>query len=427
MSIPSIESILYQPGTVVWADEQTPSERLVELINIMNLIIKQDYAFNARQEIDEMACMQLEPSQEMRLLYFQAYLLRDNSVKRDFAQAYQVFGHALDIADEHGDLDSQIVLTEQRALMMYGLSRNREAIYEYEQTLALWHTRAQQLTDPPAEPEIYIRERLGITQFYIGEFDEAAGSLARVLTIANQRPDVPKSRDLRETIAKALWTLGLSHRAQSDMQDGSESLLLSAIAAMRETVRLFNEVGAHEHDISRIHIQWAETLLDLSDLYLQNGQDAMARDARGKALRHITTAKSVQNFSNSDDISGRLLTTLALLRHQITRLPDVEAGREIDDFDAQLTAISLDAIANSLPVVVGKAAALRGEWLLWLGDAPHAREAFVLALADLQANNIGEATHVQRLLRRSNDDARPQRVRHSRATGPRVRRARRNP
>lgn len=418
MSIPGVNSVLYQPGTVVWPGEQKPSERLVELIEAMNGVIELDYAFDLQPEVDEMARMELkmdlEPSQQMRLRYFQGYLLRDNSESRDYGQAYQLFRQALDVAEQYGDLDSQVVLLDQLALMQYGMGQQSEALPLYQQALARWQNRTLQLTDPSVEPELHFRERLATTQFSVGAFDAAAGSLARVLTIANQLLDEPQSAYRSETIAKALWTLGLVHRAQSDIQDGSESLLLSAIAAMRETVNLFNEVGAHEYDIARIHIQWAETLLDLSDLYLQNEQDAKARDTRGKALRHITTARSVQNYSNADDISGRSLTAMALLRHQITRLPDAEAIREIDDFDAQLTAISLYAGRKKMPTVVGKAAALRGEWLLWLGDAPHAREAFLQALAELQANNSGEATRIKRLLRRSNDDSRQQRVRRNR-------------
>lgn len=414
MSIPGVNSILYQPGSVIWPGEQSPSEQLLELISAMNGVIELDYAFDLAPEVTMMGRMKLEPSQDMRLRYFQGYLLRDNSESRDFGQAYHVFRQALDIAEQYGDLDSQVVLLNQMALMRYGMGLHSEALPHYQQALARWQRRALQLTDPPVEPELYFRERLAVTQFSVGAFDAAAGSLARVLTIANQQLNQPHSAYRTETTAKALWTLGLLHRAQSDMHDGSESLLLSAIAAMRETVNLFNVVGAHEHDISRIHIQWAETLLDLSDFYLQNEQDAKARDARGKALRHIATAKSVQNFSNSDDISGRSLTALALLRHQITRLPDAEALREIDDFDAQLSAISLNAERQKMTAIVGKAAALRGEWLLWLGDAPHAREAFFQALAELQANNSGEATRIKRLLRRSNDDSRPQRVRRAR-------------
>ncbi|MGH2505380.1 MAG: hypothetical protein ACRDID_22950 [Ktedonobacterales bacterium] len=418
MSIPGVNSILYQPGTVVWPGESSPSPRLVELIKTMNGVIELDYAFDLRPEVDEMARielkMDLEPSQQMRLRYFQAYLLRDNSESRDFGQAYHLFGHALQIAEQYRDSDSEIVLLDQRALMKYGLGQNSEAIPHYQEALARWQKRALQLANPLIEPEVHFRERLGITQFFIGAFDDAAGSLARVLTIAHELPDESQSLYLRETIAKALWTLGLSHRAQSDMQDGSESLLLSAIAALREAVRHFNVVGAHEYDIARIQIQWAETLLDLSDFYLQNEEDGKARDMRAKALRHINTAQEVQQFSDTDDRSSRSLAALALLRHQIVRLPDADTIREIDDFDAQLTAISLDAAEKNMPIVVGKAAALRGEWLLWLGDAPNARQAFMLALADLQANNIGEATRVQRLLRRTNDDSRPQRVRRNR-------------
>lgn len=418
--IPDINSLLYKPATEVWAGEQQPSARLADLINTMNAAIAKGYSFNHEPEVEEMASLRLEPSQEMRLRYFRGYFMRDNSVRRDFERAYEWFDHALDIALEHGDLDSQIVLADQQALMMYGLGRNREAIYHYQVALALWQKRARQIPNPGAGPDIQFYMRLGTAQFSAGEFEAAAGSLARALTIVTQRPDVSDTNFTQEATAKAFWALGLIHRAQSDMEDGSERLLQSAVQHMQNAIALFYRYGAHEYDIARIHIQVGETLIDLSDLYLQKQQDSKAREARKQALQYITTARSVQYHSDSADPTGRALTELALLRHQITRLPDVEAILEIEDFGERLSAIEQEAEKKSFSFILGKVAALRGEWLLWLGDAPGAREAFVLALAELQANSIGEATRVQRLLRRSNDENRPQRVARTRASGPRV-------
>lgn len=420
MSIPGIDSILYTSGEQVWPGEREPSGDLVELINAMNGVIALDYAFDLAPEVEAMARMELEPSQEMRLRYFHGYLMRDNSVGRSFSQAAQFFEQALDIAETHRDLDSQIVLTDQIALMAYGQGFNRDAMYQYQHALDLWQIRARRMDHPPAEPDVHFNTWLGTTHFEIGEIEAAAGALARALTIVNQRTDIQESAFLQETGAKALWTLGLVQRAQSDMEDGSESLLLSAIQHLKDAISLFNRNGAHEYDIARIHIQVAETLLDLSDVYLQDQQDARAKDARAKALRYITTARGVQHFAQSDDVSGRALADLTLLRHQITRLPDTEAIVEIADFDERLTAITREAEAKSLPVIISKAMALRGEWLLWLGDAPHAREAFVLALEGFQADSTGEATRVHRLLRRSNNEGRAQRVRRPRIAGPRV-------
>lgn len=420
MGIPGIDSILYKPGAEVWPGEQSPAPHLVELIDGMNGVIDLDLSFDLDQEIDEMARMALEPSQDMRLRYFQAYLLRDNSAKRDFKQAYHLFDHAQVIADDHSDLDSQIVLTDQQALMLYGLGKYFDAMVHYQIALEIWQERQNQLTNPPVEPAIHFHERIGMTQFYIGDFDAAAGSLARVLTLYNQRPEIARSQFFEMVSAHALWTLGLTHRAQSDMQDGSESLLLSAVERMGETIDLFKKVSGHEHDIARIHIQMAETLLDLSDLYLQKQQDKQAKDARASAWRHITVAQSVQYFRDSEDPSGRLLTALTQLRHQIVRLPDNEAIREVDDFDRQLRVIEIEAYERKVPAVIAQAAAVRGEWLLWLGDAPRARESFRCALEIYSVESMGEMTRVQRLLRRSNNEARPQRVKRTRATGPRV-------
>jgi tetratricopeptide (TPR) repeat protein len=427
MGIRGVHSILYESASAVWSGEQQPSERLATVINKLNEKIEKDILVADDHLLtDEMARMTLEPSQEMRLRYFEAYLLRESSPVRDFKRAYQVFEHALYLADQHADLDSQIVLTGQLGLMKYGDALHHEAISHYEVALELWQQRERQLADPSAEPELYFRDRIGVSQFSIGEFDAAEGTLARVLTVVKQRPDVPQTPELRATAAKTLWTLGLIHRAQSDMQDGSETLLLRALERLEEALTTFRNVGEHEVNVGRLHIQIAETCLDLSDWYLQRDQRKQANQARQKARVNIVAAQSIPKYAN--DAFGPLLTELALLRYEITRTLDADAARGLHAFELRLKALEDLAAEGKSESLSAKCATLRGEWLLWLGDAPHAREAFVLALAGLRPDNMGEATRPQRLLRRSNEEPREQpRAQRTRATGPRVSRPHKRP
>lgn len=418
MGIKGINSILYASGDNFWHGEQPPSDDFVELANHLNARIRDDaLTLSDAELVNKLAGMRLEPSQEMRKLYFQAYLLRE-LYDRDFRQAYALFGHALDIAEEHEDLDSQLVLADQQALMLYGLGKNYDAINHYEIALEIWQARKQTLTAPPVEPEMHLLDRISVVQLAVGEFERSAGTLARVLTVVEQQTGMPQSPELRLTTAKTLWTLGLIYRAQSDQQDGSETLLLRALMRFKQALIIFREVGEHEISFGRLWIQVVETYLDLSGYYLQHALGTRARQAREKASARLLMAQSAAKYAR--DSSGTLLIELALLRWQITQPPDRNAVREMNAFDQQLKIIELSAMQQGLPAIAGKAAMLRGEWLLWRGDAPHARSALFLALANLHANNMGETPRVLRLLRRSNEAARAQRVRR-RATGPRIR------
>lgn len=433
MGIPGIDSILYQHASAVWPGEQPPHGRLAKLIDLLTDKIKEDAILNSDQKlVDEMRSLPLTPSQLMRLHYFQAYLLRERQPNRAYRDAYAVFGDALDIVENYArahdgeyppDLDSQFVLMDQLAVMLYGLMQHHEAIEHYQMTLDLWKQREAQIARPRAEPEAHLHVCIADSQFAVGDFDAARGSVARVLTMAGQRQDIPQTLYLREVTAGALWTLGLIHRAQSDQRDGDESLLLAALNRLQEALRIFEQVGAHEFNAGRLRVQITETAIDLSEFYLRRGQDGKARSVRQKALHAILAARDIMRHAN--DPSGRLLIELALMRCEISRLPSDAAIRETEDFHRRLLVIERQAYAIPDAMVYAKAATLRGEWCLWLGDAPRARDAFLHALAGMQPDNGGEATRINRLLRRSNVEPLPLRVQRRRATGPRVSRPRR--
>ncbi len=308
-----------------------------------------------------------------------------------------VLHHALGVATAQGDLDSQITLTNLAGLMKYGQMRNYEALAYYQQALVLWQSRAEQLARPRAEPAIMLRERIGTAQWHVGEFDDARATLARALIVALYRRGAPQTEYLRRQTANALWALGLTLRSQSDTRDGDASLIRTALKRMAKAVGLYTQVGTDDENLGRLHVQIAELYLDLAELHLARGADATARPMRREARNHAQTAADL--LKHTSNAAGKLLPQLTLLRYAITQRLNRNAARQLHVFEADLKQIESDAAEIGDQIISAKAATLRGEWLLWLGDAAHAREALLLAITGFQNGGMGMATRAQRLLR----------------------------
>jgi hypothetical protein len=283
------------------------------------------------------------------------------------------------------------------------MMRHREAIEFYQQALALWQVRAAQIERPRAEPEVTLRERIGSEQWYVGDFDAAQAMLARALILALYRHGIPHTDYLRETTAFALWSLALVLRSQSDMSDGRVNLLQMALKRMRSAVRRFEIIGADDANMGRLYVQIAEIHLDLAELYLLEDNDKEAQRMRRLALKRAQQAADF--LKHTDSAAGKLLPELTLLRYEITQRLDREALLQMPEFEARLIRIEHAAAEIGDAVISAKAATLRGEWCLWLGDPTPAREVLLLALVGLQHNNMGMATRAQRLLRRANAPA----------------------
>lgn len=412
MGIPGVDTILDKPAKNVWHGERVPSNEFARVFDEIPHLLELGWYDKVASRLDQITRSEREPSQTMRLHYLQGQLLSD---MQDYGQAFHFYRQAYEVAEEHGDLDSQITLLDFCALMMYGLMRHREATHYYREALALWRTRAAYISKPRAEPEVKFHERIGATLWNTGDIDEARATLARGLTLALYKPGVPRTDFIRDRSAGALWTLGLALRSQSDMRNGDVSLLRLARKRLKQADRFYAIVGHGQENIGRLHIQIAEIDLDLAEIYLQRGADTTAWEHREAARRHLQHATELE--LDADNAASKLLPELTMLRYEITRVLSHSAVRKARDFESRLREIEQRAEEIGDNVISGKAATLRGEWCLWLGDSVQAQAALLLAIADFGSNNMGMATRAQRLLRRSNEPiqlpSKPQRRRGS--------------
>lgn len=413
MGIPGVDTILDTPAKYVWPGERQPAKEFALLFDEIPHLLELGWHDQVVARLDAIARAEQEPSQTMRLRYLQARLFSDT---HDYRQAFQFYRQACEIAEDHGDLDSQITLVDHCALMLYGLMQHRDATLYYQKALVLWRTRAAQLYKPRAEPEVKFYERIGATQWNTGDFDEARVMLARGLTIALYKPGVPRTDFIRDRAARALWTLGMALRSQSDMREGDVNLLRLARKRLKQGSELFALVGQDQENVGRLHVQIAEIELDLAEIYQQRGAHTAAREHRDAARQHIAFAAELA--MDADSAATKLLPELTILRYDITRNLSGPAIRNARSFEPRLQEIEQRAEAIGDNVIIGKAATLRGEWCMWLGDTAQAQTALLLAIADFGSNNMGMATRAQRLLRRSNEPIQPpSRSRRRRGSG----------
>ncbi len=423
MNIPGIDSIILCSASVVWPGEPAPAEHLVGRFDGIPPKLKLGRFDEVSSDLADIAGSNLEPSQTVRLLTLQADLLTESE---DYGQAYQLYLQAMQLAENYGDIPTEVLLMLHSGLMLYGQTKHYEAIIHYEEALALW--RAWIRLNPVSSDDavVAILGLIAETQWSTGQFDAAIGTVARALTAARRQDDAPIAPALRDVTASALWILGLALRSQSDMADGSFNLLNSALDHMQEGLKLYQQDGAYADNIGRLLLQMSEIRLDLAELHLQHGRQGKARIAREHAERDAQTARDfLQQTINQP---GQLLPELTLLRCEITRPTDPDAILHLREFESRLGDIEHEAEEIHDGAILAKAAMLRGEWLLWLDDPEPARKALLIALKDLQPNNMGLATRAQRLLRRANEIRAERQVRRAtgtRATGPRVSRPRR--
>lgn len=400
MKIPGVNTILYKPGNAVWRGERHPSDKLVRLIDEIPQKIASESFRDAAVWLMKMEEFALEPSQLMRLLFLRGQLLVET---QGYDPAFQQYFDALRIAEEHGNLDSQITLTHLAGRMMYGLTKNQEALAYFQQAQALWNTRAAQLARPRIEPTVKFQERIGTVQWALGDFDSARAATTRALTLALYKSRGRRSNFLLRTTADALWSLALILRSQSDMQDGSDNLLKKAIKRMKQAESLYKKVETYMADeyrtsIGRICIQIAELYLDRAEMHLLRGNDGSASDMRKNALQYLEKALDVIDPAN--DKWGPLLVKLTQLRCSITIRSDRNVVQVSQTFQAEWERIKRKAEKEDT-FVLAKAELLRGEWLLCLHRPEPARVHLLEVVIQLQNEGLGMATRAQRLLRRA--------------------------
>lgn len=398
MKIPGVHSILYEHASAVWETEQAPDPELVASFEAAQQAIVDDNFAEAERLLARIGKHDLLPSQEMRRLYLLGMFFSD---QRDYGQAYLFYDKALDIAINHGDFYSRLLLTYLAGLVLYGSMKNHEAIEYYQEALDLWRAYSRTMFHPPIDPNITLLDALGKSQWNIGQFEEAHGTLARIVVITQNRRNAFHEQYLSQLFASSLWTLALVLRSQSDKCDGDVNHIRTALRRAKKAVGIFRGLGAAQVQIGRFHVQIAELYLDLAELHFLRGRRSAARGMYHEGYNNAQRAAEILELTTDD--AGKLLAKLTLLRHDIMEQTPREALLAVRETESRLIAIERAAADLGDAFISAKAATLRGEWLLALGDKDSAREALSLAIKGFQSNGSGMATRAERLLRQINN------------------------
>lgn len=397
MKIPGVDSILNKHASAVWGTEQIPDPELVTFFEAAQAAIEDGDFATAEHLLMQMSKRDLLPSQDMRRCYLLGMFFSD---QRDYGQAYLFYDQALNIAVDHSDLSSRLLLTFLAGLVLYGALRNYEAIEYYQEALDIWHVYSRTMSHPLVEPEVTFLEALGKSQWNVGQFGEAHGTLARIVALAQNRRNTFRDKYLSQLYATALWTLALVLRSQSDMVDGDENHIRTALRRGKKAVGLYRSLHAPKVYVGRLYVQIAELYLDLAELHFVQGKRNAARAMYHEGHHYAQSASEI--LDSTTDTSGKLLAKLTLLRHDIMDQTPRETLLTVPQIESRLSAIERAAAKLRDEFISAKAATLRGEWLLALGDKDAAQLALSLALQGFEPNGSGMATRALRLLRQIN-------------------------
>lgn len=395
--IPGIQSILVKPASEVWPGESKPVPELERLIDGAPQLFEMERFVELGISLDEIARFELESSQTMRLNYWRGKYLNETN---DASQALALFDIALSIATGANDLASMIVITIEAANALYNRTQYRNALTYYAIALDAWHNKMPDPSTRNTDTEIMLQTFVGDGTFLVGEIDESHQIFARALALALRAPRASRTLLLQKETANALWTLCLVLRAQSDMRDGDEGYLNTALRRMRKAVGLYEHVGVEAKHLGRFDIQIAEVYLDLAELHLQRGATQAARAMRTAGFARIDQTRDYLKYAG--DGAGEILERITRLRASVMWPGATKSVRAIDEINATLTKIEHDAAALNDRILIAKVATLRAEWLISLGDKEAARDALLWALKGFNPDGMGMATRAQRLLRRLN-------------------------
>jgi len=395
MDMSGIDSILFKPASEVWPGEQMPSPELMRLIDGLPRLFELGKYAEARESLEQIARFELQPSQTMRLHYWEGELM---VVHKDTAQAFAFYEMALGIALDASDFDSVIELTLASAGKVHALQQFRDALTYYQIALDTWHKLAPDATTRPLDTEITLQTFIVRQMWEIGEFDQAQPRLAHILPLALRAPRAARTMQLLKQTANALWMLGLTLRSQSDMRDGDEGYLRTATRRMRRAVHLYEQVGVEAINLGRFDVQIAEIYFDLAELHLQRHAAEAARAMYNQGLAYVNQATDYLTLSG--DKAADVLARLTRLRASVMLPGATKSWQSIDEIETTLTEIERDAADQKDRILVAKAATLRAEWLMALGDNEKARESLLWALKGFNPDGMGTATRAQRLLRR---------------------------
>jgi tetratricopeptide (TPR) repeat protein len=410
MDMSGMHSILLTSATNIWSGEQNPPPELVTLFDEIPLLLMHTRKPKRREEVkarlDQLTKRELEPSQSMRLIYLKGDFF---AALHDYSQAYGFYYRAFELAVEHSDFDSMIVLSVLAGNMLHNLRKYRDALEHYEVALATWYEMTQSSSLRRIEPEITLQNLISRQRWLIGEFDVTRTTLAKALTEAMRVRVAPNTDDQRYLLgqtARALWTLGLLLRGESDLLDGNVDFLRTAQRHMRKATRLFRALGAEDYQMGRFYIQIAEIYFDRAELHLQRGKMESARSARNEGLIFVESAKDF--LAPSEDNGGKRLAHITHLRSRILWPQSRTTMRERNAIESDLTQIEFEAAESNDSIFIAKVATLRAEWLFTLGETTRGCESLRWAIKEFDSNGKGMATRAERLYRAHFKSASPE-------------------
>lgn len=399
-SIPGIDSILRKSATFTWRGETTPAPELVSLIDAIPQKINAGKFRASAIMLNQLAHNGRQPSQRMRLHYLRGRLA---AAQEDWHRAFDSFTEALDVATDVADYDSMIELTREAANTLHNLLRYDDALEYYRIAHTTWQEKVKDLYKPHVEPDVVLITAIGRQQWLIGSHEDAHTTIARALGLAMRDTGVPISNEMRKATADALWMLSLVLRAQSDMNDGDEGYLQQAREHMQQALGLFEAVSAPDHAVGRLHVQLAEIYLDIAEIYLLDNAVDAARAIRARGLRRVQTAADY--LEPTSDETGKMLAHITRCRADILWLRPQSSALEAKHIHDTLTVIEYKAGQGTDRALMAKAATLRAEWYIALGNAERARHWLRWALRGYrQGSAMGMATRVHRLLRHLNHE-----------------------
>lgn len=388
MPLHGIQPIVNQSASVVWSDETSPSPELVTLFDMLPDLFEMATRKKSeiRDKLDKISGYDPQPSQELRKLYWSGRLLQELG---DHKQAFTFFSDARLVAEDHHDVLSALELTYCMATTQFDMLLSAEALDLYREMLAMWEKLEPNLRR--LDTEIQIRALICRQEWTIGKFDIARGAFARALTKALDARSGQQTPELKKEIANALWDLGLALRSDSDLKDGDLNILQRAKQRMKTARDIYLRLGVPHSHLARLDIQLSDIYFDIAELHQQRnkGESARAMRNRGEPL-----AREARDFLvGSEDSAAVSLAEIVSLRPDIM-WPQRATRDEIEDRLA-----SIERAAKNDTFVLAKAATLRADWLMTLGEWGKARTALTFAIEGFGENGKGMATRAERLMR----------------------------
>lgn len=404
MEIPGVDSILYTSAREVWHDEHSPASEPVRRFDAIRRKVETEQFDQAMASLHQIPLADLQRSEHMRWRYLRGKAYRGLDLWQD---AFTNIEEALRIATDAHDLRSVIVLAIEAGDALYDGKRTEDALTYYEIALDAWRQLSAGVTHPRAEPEVTLMTNLSRQFWMLGRFEEAHNKLAPALTLVTSARGVRHSNELDRMTANGLWMLGLIHRSRSDDRDGDGGYLHDAIKRMRKAEIVKKRIGTPDYLLARLYIQIAELYLDLAEVHQHYGVADSARRVYDSAFNYAT--KASEFLAPTRDEAAKLLARLTLLRHAIMRLsrPERALPNELQQIELALSEIEYEGANIKDKFVLAKAATLRGEWLLLLGNPEKARESLLWAIDGFQTEGKGMATRTNRLLRRITNEPPP--------------------